>query len=195
MSATLSLSDRDRRTLVGGLGAIAMLFTVARGVPALRQWESDRASEAATAAQRLGQLRAGIASLTRLQDSLRARRTRLAAFDSVLVAGASPAAVAAGLASFLSDLADDNTVKVNAMQLHSDSIVKAGFARAEVRVSGVTDVEGLAGLVHAIEGAATPLRIRDLSISQPDPGAPDGKPEALRIDLLVETIGAVRRME
>lgn len=194
MSATLGLNDRDRRTLVRGGSAIVFLFVLARGIPAWRQWDAERSTEAGTAAQHLVEVQGGIESLARLRDSLAVRRARLVALDSVLVIGASPDAVAAGLASLLGDLADDNAVRVSAMQLHSDSIAKAGLARAEVRVTGVTDVEGLAGLLHAIEGAATPLRVRDLSVTQQEPGAPAAKPEALRIDLLVETIGTVREI-
>jgi hypothetical protein len=192
MIAKLGLSQRDRRTLVVGLGVVASLLAIARGLPALRSWEADRTAEAQATAQQLAALRDGLRMLPALRDSVRARQARLAALDSSLLFGASPSAIAADLASTLEDLADDNTLKVTAMQLHADSVATAGLARVEVRITGITDVTGLAGFLRAVEGNATPLVVRDLSVSQPEPTASDAKAEALRVDMLVASIGAIR---
>lgn len=193
MISKLGLSERDRRTLIGGGGIVIALLVLARGIPELRRWEEARASEAESSATAVGEMRGGIAALAALRDSTHARTARLAALDSSLISGVSPAAVAAGLASMLGDLADDNAVKVNAMQLHSDSVVKAGLARADVRVTGVADVTGLAGFLRDIEGGPALLRIRELSISQPDPAGGNEKPEALRVDLVIEGLGTIVR--
>jgi hypothetical protein len=192
MISKLGLSQRDRRTLVVGLGAVSSLFTIARGVPALRSWEADRKAEAQSARQQVDALRDGLRILPALRDSVRARQARLVALDSSLLAGASPSAIAADLASTLEDLADDNALKVTAMQLHSDSVAAAGIARVEVRITGVTDVTGLAGFLRAVEGGATPLVVRDLSVSQPEPTGSDAKAEVLRVDMLVASIGTIK---
>jgi hypothetical protein len=192
MIVKLGLSQRDRRTLVAGLIAVTSLFTIARGVPALRSWESDRTAEAQAAGRQLAALRSGLGILPALRDSLRTRQARLAALDSTLLVGASSSAIAADLASTLENLADDNALKVTAMQLHADSAATAGLARVEVRVTGITDVTGLAGFLRAVEGNTTPLVVRDLSVSQPEPTASDAKPEALRVDVLVAGIGTIK---
>jgi len=107
--------------------------------------------------------------------------------------GGSPAAAAAALASTVGDIADENTLKVTSLQLRSDSVAKAGLASIQVRLTGVTDVAGLAGFLRSIEGAATPMAVRDLTVSQPEPAASDAKPETLRIDILVESLGVMVR--
>jgi hypothetical protein len=191
MNVTFGLSHRDRRTLILGLCVVGTLLTVARGAPALRSWEGTQTSEAQSATQRLAALRGGMRLLPRLRDSLRARRARLAALDSSLLIGATPAAIAAQLASVLEDLADDNALKVTAMQLRADTVATAGLARVEVRVTGITDIIGLAGLLRAIESDETPLVVRDLSVSQPEPVGSDARAEALRVDLLVASIGTI----
>jgi hypothetical protein len=188
----LGLSQRDRRTLTVGLGVVLSLITIARGVPALRAWEGDRRAEAQAAAEQLAALRSGVGTLPALRDSVRARQARLAALNSSLLSGASPSAIAANLASALEDLADDNALKVTAMQLHADSVATAGLARVDVRISGITDITGLAGFLHAVEGNTTPLVVRDLSVTQPEPTASDAKAEALRVDMLVAGIGAIK---
>jgi len=192
VNAALGLSQRDRRTLTVGLGVVLSLITIARGVPALRAWEGDRRAEAQAAAEQLAALRSGVGTLPALRDSVRARHARLAALNSSLLSGASPSAIAANLASALEDLADDNALKVTAMQLHADSVATAGLARVDVRISGITDITGLAGFLHAVEGTTTPLVVRDLSVSQPEPTASDAKAEALRVDMLVAGIGAIK---
>lgn len=192
MMSKLGLSQRDGRTLLAGGITIASLVIVARGIPAVRDWETSQMSQAHSAAQQLAALRAGLRVLPALRDSLRARRARLVVLDSTLLVGGSPSDVAAALASTLEDLADDNSLKVTALQLHADSSIVDGFARVDVRLTGIADVAGLAGFLHAIEGGNTPLVVRDLSVSQPEPAANDSKPEALRIDLLVAGIGRIK---
>ena len=192
MISKLGLTQRDRRTLTVGLCAVASLFTIARGVPALRSWETDRTAEAQSAGQQLTTLRSGLRVLSVLRDTLRARQAHVVALDSCLLFGASPSAIAADLASALEDLADDNALKITAMQLRSDTVVREGLARVEVRITGITDVTGLAGFLRAVEADATPLVVRDLSVSQPEPTASGAKPEALRIDMLVASIGTIK---
>jgi type II secretion system (T2SS) protein M len=188
---TPQLGVRDRRVLSVGALTISLLVGLSRGLPALRAWERARMTEARTAALQLAELRNGVASLPLMRESLVVRRARLAAIDSLLPAGASPSAVAAAIASILEQSADDNAVKLTNLQLRADSTVRVGLVRVSVRLSGVTDVSGLAGLLRSIEAAETPLVVRDLSVSQPEPAAPDSRPEALRFDVLVAGIGRI----
>jgi hypothetical protein len=192
MSSKLGLSARDRRTLTIGSFAITSLVVVARGIPALRSWDADRKAEAYSAAQQLASLRDGLVMLPTLRDSLRVRRARLAALESDLLFGASPSAIAANLASELEDLADDNAVKVTALQLRADTVAIGGLAHVDVRLTGIADVYGLAGFLRAAESDSTLLVVRDLSVSQAEPTAADGRPEALRVDMLVAAIGTMK---
>jgi type II secretion system (T2SS) protein M len=190
MSSNFGLSQRDRRTLIFGVATISTLVGVSRGLPALMTWEEDQIAQAQTVAEQLAAVRAGTILIPAIRDSLKARRARLVLLDSTLLSGTSPSSVAAELSSTLEDLADDNHVRVTAVQLHADSVANAGLARVEVRVTGIADVTGLAGFLHAIEGGDAPLVVKELSVSQQDPVG-DNKPEALRIDVLVAGIGLV----
>lgn len=187
----LPLGARDRRVLVVGASTISLLVGLSRGLPALRNWDHNRTAEARASAEQLADARHGIRLLSALRDSLRVRRVRLAAIDSALPAESSPSAIAATIASELEDFADDNGVKLATLQMRADTMVRFGRVRATVRVGGVTDVTGLAGLLRSIEAGETPLVVRELSVSQPDPAAPDSRPESLRFDLLVVGLGRI----
>ncbi|MDB4878328.1 MAG: hypothetical protein JWM41_4774 [Gemmatimonadetes bacterium] len=193
MMIDLGLSTRDRRTLVIGLASIATLGLVARGVPAFRTWESTRRAEAAALADRLATARRSARALPALRDSLRARRSRITLLDSTLISAASSSAAAAALASVVEDLADDAPIRVSALQLRADSVTRAGLATVTVRVTGVADVIGLAAFLRAVDGGEHHTSVRELAISQPDPAAPDSKPEMLRIDALIETVALIRQ--
>jgi hypothetical protein len=188
---TLQLGARDRRVLSIGALTVFLLVGLSRGLPALHAWERTRTTEARTAVVQLAELRNGIESLPLMRESLLVRRARLVAIDSLLPAGVSPSAVAAAIAAILEQSADDNAVKLTTLQLRADTSARVGLARVSVRLSGVADVTGLAGLLRSIEAGETPLVVRDLSVSQPDPAAPDSRPEALRFDVLVAGIGRI----
>jgi hypothetical protein len=130
--------------------------------------------------------------LPTLRDSLRQRRMRLANLDSQWLVASSASVATASLASTLEDLAADAPVKINAMQMRADTTTRSGIVRVAVRVTGVADVTGLAAFLRAVDGGEQYLTVRELAVSQPEPGAPDSKPEMLRIDLLVEALGFIR---
>ena len=192
MSVGLAISRRDQRTLGVGAFTIAMLMVVSRGFPAIRTWDAERVREARETATQLASIRIGRRQGPALRDSLAARRARLASIDSTLGAEASTSAVAVALAAAMENLSDRNAIKVTALQIRADSIARGGMARVEVRLSGITDVTGLAGFLAAVEAGPTPVVVRELDVSQPEPTAADNKPEALRIDVLVSAVGLVK---
>jgi hypothetical protein len=189
----VGLSDRDRRTLIVGVVTVGALGGIARGIPAARAWNAEQVADAQTSAEQVESVRVGITSRLVVRDRLIARRARLTAVDSVMLSGDSPSAVTAILASLLEDIADDNSLKVGTLQLRGDTVATDGLLRAAVRLTGITDVTGLSGFLRDVEGGSTPLVVRDLTVSQPEPAGPDSKAEALRVDLLIEGIGIVRR--
>lgn len=187
----LGLSARDKKTLIAGATVVGSLFGLSRGLPAVSAWERGRLALAADLASQAAAARAGVRSLTRLRDTLRARQRRLAALDSTLLGGASSAAAAADLASVLDDIARASRLKVAAMQLRADSAPPGALALVAVRIAGVTDVAGLAAFLRSVETDDTPLAVRELAVSQSEPAAPEGTPEALRVDVLVEGLARI----
>ena len=69
--------------------------------------------------------------------------------------------------------------------------VAYGQARVAVRASGIGDIAGVTRLLNDIESGAPLLAVRELSITQPEPAAPDGRAEALRFEMLVEGLARV----
>jgi len=191
MIARLGLSERDRRTLTIGLMTVMSLVTLSRGIPALRVWEAGRLAAAGASSQQLSVVRQAERDHSRIRDSLRARQRRLAELDSSLLTGPSPSTILAVLASSVEALAEENGFKVGSVRLRADSLAMDGLALVEARVAGVTDVAGLAGFLRAVESGKTVLVVRDLSVSQPEPAASDAKPEALRVDMLIASIGLI----
>jgi len=188
----LAISARDRRLLAFGTSVVGSLLTLARGIPALRQWEARQLAEAASVAGQLASTRAALRRLPRVRDSLAARTRRLDAVDSTLLSAASPAAAAAGLTSIVEQIADDSDLKVASMEIRADSVPTGSLAHVSVRVNGVCDVAGLAAFLRAVEAGETLLVVRDILVSQSEPTAPEGKPEALRVEALIEGVAIIR---
>lgn len=185
------MSPRDRRTAIVGMTVIATLFAVARGLPALIGWQQRQTTEVAELSNRASSARAGLRLLPLVHDSLRVRRIRLAALDSALLQGASAPAAAAELAASLDEMAVEARLKITAMQLRADTIVSGALSRVAVRINGTTDVAGLAAFLRAVEGDATPLVVRELSVTQPEPAAVDARVETLHVDILVEGLARI----
>ena len=186
-----ALSARDRRTAVAGMIVVGSLITLSRGMPALANWERVRISEASDAVARAASARAMVKLLPALRDSLRSRATQLSVLDSLMFRSAVPDAAAADLAAAVDDIAATARLRVTAMQLRADSSSSASVARVAVRVTATGDVAGLARFLREVEADDAPLVVRELSVSQPEPAAPDGRPESLHIDVVVEGLGRI----
>lgn len=188
---SLGLSARDRRTLVVGATAIALLFAFGRVVPLMTQWQSAQIAEASTVTRDIGEARAGERLLPAMRDALRAQVVRMEALDSAILSGPTPSAAAARLASEVETLADESSVKIGAIQLQADSAEVGGLVHVGVRVTAVADVFGLLAFMRAIEGGEGLLVVRELVVVQPEPAAPASKPEALRVELAVIALARV----
>jgi hypothetical protein len=189
----IPLSARDRRTATIGSSILLLLLGVGKGLPAFREWSAARREEALAVLRRESEAGEGARLLAPMRDSLRARRARRAARDSSLVMGRTVPEAGAALASIVSDLADEQRVRLVSMQVRPDTISRTALMRVAVRVSGVADAQGLNGLLRDIEGGERALAVRELAITQPDAAQPDTKAEALRFELMVEGLAYVSR--
>ena len=187
----LGLSARDRRTAIVGVTVVGLLTGLSRGLPALAEWERGRLAAASDATTRAASAHAMAHMLPALRDSLRSRRRELAAVDSTMFMETSSSAIVADLAAALDDIAASARFRVTAMQLRADSVAAGALARVAVRVTGTTDVAGLADFVRVVEGGSMPLVVREVTVSQPEPAAPDARAEVLRVEVLVETIARI----
>jgi hypothetical protein len=182
-----ALSHRDRvAVLVGSIG-IAAIIGGGKGLPALRRWEADISTRAVQAGQQLQNAQHGVATLRETRDSAVALDRRLSVARSDMILATTPEAAAAALAAMVEQLAEDEGVRVGTLTLRPDTVVRAGMARAGIRISAEGDVEGLAGLLYALESGDTTVSVTELTVSQAEPAAPSSRQEVLRIEMLLVT--------
>lgn len=189
---TIALSRRDRRTLLGGAGAIVALVVLAKGLPAWRAWDTDTR---AAAEEMIGEARRAersVAALPTLRDTLVARNERYLALAELIVSGDGPASAAGELAAFVSGTATAANLAIGAMQVRADSATGDAFARASAQGDLTGDVAGLTSFLAAVERGPFLLAVRELSITQPEPAAPADRPEMLRVHFVIEGL-ALRR--
>jgi hypothetical protein len=177
--------------LLIGATSVGSIFGIGRGAPLLLAWQRGEVEQAATLTSELRSSRTELRSLAAMRDSAQARGARLAWFDSSMLSGVSASAASAALATSLTDLADAAPIKVSSMQLRADSAAPGSIVPVAVRITGTTDVHGLGEFLRSVEGGDTPLAVREVAITQPEPNAPDGKIENLRVDILVEGLARI----
>ena len=187
----LALARRDRRALVAGGAAVAVLVAASRLVPLWRVWTDDARATAAELTAAVREARAAARLAPALRDSLAARRRRYAGLAPRLVAGDARTA-AATLAGVVSGAAGSAHLQLGAVQLRPDSSSGGIFARVSVRGDATGDVRGLAAFIATLERGPRLLAFRELAVSQPDPAAPPDRVEALRLEFVVEGL-ALRR--
>jgi hypothetical protein len=180
------MSRRDRRALTIGVGTIAILFSIGRGVPTLLSWERNVRSKAGNLQDDLDRATAEIARASVVRDSAKARGARIIALAPALVGGDSPATASATLAGIISGAAALSNVKIGALQLRCDTSSRSTFVRVGVRGEATGDIAGVAAMLAALEGGPTLLAVRELSITQPETTAPADHMEALHVELNVE---------
>jgi hypothetical protein len=190
----LAVSGRDRRALGIGLLAVGCIGGLGRGLPALQRWDEGARATAAESMRELRSLEVGAGLLAVMADSLAARRQRVDVLSSMVLDGSTPAEAGAVLADVVADAADEAGALVGAVHVRPDSSYRAGLARVAVRLSATSDVTGLAELLQDLEGGELLLAVRELTVTQPEPAAPNGTPEALRFELLVEGLAMDPRL-
>lgn len=186
---------KDRRAMTFGLALMGSMTLLGRGVPAWREWERGELLAAAESARRLDGAHSDIdghRSVVALRASLRGR---LDSLSGAYLHATSAAEAGAALATLVSDLGDDCGIHVTSASVRPDSIKKTAFTRIAVRISATGDVEGLSDYLRSIESADHLLAVRELSVSQTEPSAPDSRAEALRFEVLVEGLVRIETSE
>ena len=190
----MTISSRDRRTLLVGGGIIASLVVLSKGVPAWRDWVATSRAGALEQTRAASDADALVSHGKALRDTLAARNARYVALAPALVAGNTPAEAAATLASLVSSAASVAGVKLGAVQLRppADTGARRAFVRIGVHADVVGDIQGITTLLASLERGPARLRVRDITVTQPDAAAPGDRVEALRADLTVEGLAIAR---
>jgi len=182
-----TLTDRERRTLLIGAASIALLVAM-RGVPVIFAWrrgemERLRLKVRVSSLPPSGELRARV-----LQDSLVARRVRLAAMDSAFIPIEENMSAAAGFAEFFGDAAERAKLQLSSVRIEapSDTGKKATISLVRVRASVNGNLTGLARLITMLERPPRLFVIRQLSITDRDANVPHDKNEVLDAEIVIE---------
>jgi hypothetical protein len=182
------VSARDRRTLVVGGSLILTLIFTSRVVPAWLAWVYEARAGAREQSHAAAEVDALLAGARAARDTLVSRNARYVALAPALVAGTTPAEASATLASLVSGAASEAGVKLGAVQLRppSDTGARRAFVRIGVHADVVGDIMGITTLLGSLEHGPARLRVRELTITQPDAATPSDRIEALHAELTVE---------
>ena len=182
----LLLSSRDRRALQLGLAVVTALVVFGRGCPAWRRWEGATRAAAEESVETTARLEAAVRTSAAVRDSATARTARFSGLrDSVIVAP-THAEAGATLAAALSELTDNEAVRVLSMSIRGQSNGLSS-RRVAVRLSFVTDTDGLVRVLRRLEGDALFLAVRELSVEHSETGK-EAQAGELRIELVVEAV-------
>jgi hypothetical protein len=179
------MNRRDRRALVIGACVIFVAVVGKHAVPALLTWQRDVRDAASLNVEKLARATLSLKRAAQVHDSLELRRARVLALAPALLGGDSPATASATLAGIVSGAAARSNVRIGALQLSADTATRGVFTRVSVHGDATGDIAGITAMLSALEGGPTLLAIRELSITQPEPGAPSDHAEALRVELAV----------
>jgi len=179
------MSVRDRRALLFGACVMLIVLVGRNVVPALLTWERGVRDAASRNEEKLGRAKLLLRRAAQVQDSLKSRSARVVALAPALLGGDSPATASATLAGIVSGAAARANVRIGALQLSADTATRGVFTRVSVHGDATGDIAGITAMLSALEGGPTLLAIRELSITQPEPGAPSDHAEALRVELAV----------
>jgi hypothetical protein len=102
---------------------------------------------------------------------------------------------AAMLGEIVESVAEKSEVKINSLQLNSDSSQHSVFAAIAVRITGEGDIIGLTAFMQAIEQHEHPMLVRELSVSSTNPAASADRIEVLHFDVVIEALAATARGE
>jgi hypothetical protein len=184
--SAIRLSPRDRFALAFGAGVMLLLVALGRGMPALLGWTRDHRARATAAAAELARAEHSVRNLARTRRVLSQAESRLAAYDSALLAGHTPASAGAALAALLSEAASVSEAALGAVQLSADTAARSVLARASARASVSGDLESVALFLETLEEGPQLTAVRELSITPSQPFVAPGQREMLRLEITVE---------
>jgi type II secretory pathway component PulM len=179
------VTPRDRRALLVGGIAIAGAVLGLRVLP----WAVRRVTEAHAVlrerATLLARTREEMASLPTLRDSAAVLSQALVALAPQVLSGSSSAEAGADLSGRMNLAASRAPAKVERLDPLPDSSGDGRLGRVRVHAALETDVRGLIALIRAIDGGDEVLKLDELHVQAPDPGAAQRGPETLKVEITV----------
>jgi len=179
------MTPRDRRALLIGGIAIAGAVLGLRVLP----WAVRRVAEAHAVlrerAMLLARTREEMASLPRLRDSVAVLSQALVALAPQVLSGSTPAEAGADLSGRMNLAASRAPAKVERLDPLPDSSGDGRLGRVRVHAALETDVRGLIALIRAIDAGDEVLKLDEIRVEAPEPGAIQRGPEILKVEITV----------
>jgi hypothetical protein len=187
-----TLATRDRRALIAGVAVIGGLVLALRAVPAWWRWRGEVRATAAEAIGRERAVTAVVAGFSQSLDSLGAGVGRLRSMGPAFLTGATPTEAASMLAAVVGEVARSSLVRIDAIQLRTDSAPRLPMPRVRMEVQATGDIAGLAALLQGMEKGPVLMSVSRLSVRAATVDAPPAQIESLTIQFTVEGLALLR---
>lgn len=161
------LSRRERRVVAAGaLVSTLALLAVWVVLPFVSRWH-DREAAIEVKQSQLAQLRALVEAESATRQSLAARLRARTALRERLLTGATPALAASDLQALLQGYADGSRVTLTRVDLVAQpgAAGDEGLPAIPVRLSALSDIYGLAGLLSRLQYGEKLLVIDELTVN------------------------------
>ena len=163
------LSPRDRRALIGGAMALAVMAGGSRGRPVWLHWRGDTRAAAEEAVSEAARAEAGLAGLRTTVDSLKVRRDRLLAASAALFGAESPGAAAAALSSDVSGAASSAGLRLGTIEMEADAASRGMLSAVRVRGSAEGDIRAVAAFLMELERGPRLLAVERIELGADGP--------------------------
>lgn len=187
MIPSVPLARRDVRALVAG-GTVVLVALIANVVPTWYAWTASSRAAADLAVSDLAAARRAVAILPLVRDSLTVRRTRFADLADGLLLANNPGTAAADLGALVANAARAAGLAVGSITVRSDTSTAHFFARPTVHGDARGDVSGLVQFLLLLEVGPPLLAVKQLTVTQPDPGGTTDRAEDLRVEFVIEAL-------
>lgn len=181
--------SREGRTVSLGVSAILLILVCGRAVPAGLRWRREAMEAALQARSDLAAVEQEVTVYPQLRDSSRARQFVLGGAFTTLLHGTSAASASADFVGAVSDAAAAAGVRLGSTDVRVDSAQAGFYQHFVLAADGVGDVRGIVGFLSILESGETRVRIRSVTVSQPDPYAAATTSEALHVSVTIEALG------
>jgi hypothetical protein len=179
------VNPRDRRALVLGAAAVVLALVLLRVGP--WSWRSvrDARAELEARAELLARMESDVGLASRLEDSGKVVRSRMALLAPKLLSGGTPAEAVADLGARLGVVAEHHHVRLSRTEPSLDSVGGGGLGRVTLKAALDSDTGGLLALLESLAREPAALVVEDLRVAVADPFIGRNRPELLHAELTV----------
>lgn len=175
------MTNRERRVVGWGAGLIMALLVI-RTVPQSIRWFAVRHSELESRGAVVARMRADVAGMNALADSVARARAQLVGVDSLLLEAHTNTGALAEMSLRLRTLADRYGLNVKEVAQQADSASALPFRRVRMRVSFAADSRGLLRALQSLATELPVLRVSAVTVKAEDPAS---NPEVLDVEAAV----------